>query len=412
MDFDSCFGTREPPPTPKPFPRSISTVYGLLDSDGGKLGLHEQEINYKEDARWDGHPIEALAFEGGGTKGATFGGALKRLEEAKLLAGITFVAGTSAGSQVASLVAFGFSADEVTDILANAPWDKLLDDSFGCFRDMYRLMTEYGFYRGDFLQDFLDTQYQKKSGKPLATFEELYALTGTHLKVGVISIKEREFKMLDHLTNPEMPVAVAVRASSALPMIFTAVRYGGDTYVDGGLLGNLPTFAFPGKKLLGLDLVSNEDWVLLRGQTLNLPKGPAGHFGTLSSMVINNAQLGRKHAQQIGVAEANAKCAGQQGPLSRPLARVALGRPKRTIVDVIELSTGDAPTLDRELTPERINLMLAAGYIAVDKYLTGLVRRSSKDELALGPKSTGEVPRHFIRRHARKAALRELLGWS
>ena len=55
------------------------------------------------------------AFQGGGAKGIAYAGALKALEERGY--GFKAVAGTSAGSIVAALVAARFTSSEVADLI-------------------------------------------------------------------------------------------------------------------------------------------------------------------------------------------------------------------------------------------------------------------------------------------------------
>jgi predicted acylesterase/phospholipase RssA len=136
--------------------------------------------------RWDGHRIEALAFEGGGTKGVVYGGALTRLEQAGLTEGIKCVAGTSAGSQSAALFAFGYTGDEVVKVLGAAPWDKLLDRTFGLIRNINRLVNRFGVFKGDFLEAYIDELLEAKCGLKNCTFAQAFARTGVHLKVGVV----------------------------------------------------------------------------------------------------------------------------------------------------------------------------------------------------------------------------------
>ena len=99
-------------------------------------------------------------FEGGGVKGVALIGALKRLEEE----GIEFgsVAGTSAGAIAAALVAVGYKAEEIKDIL----WNKNFCDfaNIGIFKkkgfwgvlhlisyllSLFRLSAGYGIFSTD-----------------------------------------------------------------------------------------------------------------------------------------------------------------------------------------------------------------------------------------------------------------------
>ena len=56
-----------------------------------------------------------LVFEGGGAKGLAFVGALRALEERNVKPGRLM--GTSAGAFMATLVAAGFSADKLEEVL-------------------------------------------------------------------------------------------------------------------------------------------------------------------------------------------------------------------------------------------------------------------------------------------------------
>ena len=49
---------------------------------------------------------------------------------------------------------------------------------------------------------------------------------------------------LDHVSHPDMPVALAVHASSAIPFFYQPVLYEGKLYVDGGAIRNLPWDGF------------------------------------------------------------------------------------------------------------------------------------------------------------------------
>ena len=59
----------------------------------------------------------SLVLEGGGIKGIAHVGALQALKEKGLYDTIKHVAGTSAGSQVATLYASGFSQSEIREIV-------------------------------------------------------------------------------------------------------------------------------------------------------------------------------------------------------------------------------------------------------------------------------------------------------
>lgn len=76
-----------------------------------------------------------LVFEGGGVKGIAYVGALGELESRGLLDDVERVAGTSAGSIVATLLALDYSVSEMWEILWSLDFRDFLDDSTGMVRD-------------------------------------------------------------------------------------------------------------------------------------------------------------------------------------------------------------------------------------------------------------------------------------
>ena len=61
--------------------------------------------------------IKNLALKGGGVKGIAYVGALKELEKASIYDGIEKVSGTSAGALVAGMIAVGYSADKIEELM-------------------------------------------------------------------------------------------------------------------------------------------------------------------------------------------------------------------------------------------------------------------------------------------------------
>ncbi|RME57018.1 MAG: hypothetical protein D6790_13950, partial [Caldilineae bacterium] len=93
--------------------------------------------------RW---PFENLCFEGGGSKGIAYCGALKVLEEEGIHPDHTRrIAGTSSGSMFATLVAVGWTADELADLLFATDLVGLMRDArFGRLSEVVNLFTIQG----------------------------------------------------------------------------------------------------------------------------------------------------------------------------------------------------------------------------------------------------------------------------
>src|SRR5919199_3152228 len=110
--------------------------------------------------------IDAV-FEGGGVKGIGLVGAISVIEEN----GYQFVnvAGTSAGAIVASLVAAGYQAAEVRQILMDLDFNRLIDPSLlgriPLIGPAFEELTELGLYEGDYFENFMRDLLAKRGVK-------------------------------------------------------------------------------------------------------------------------------------------------------------------------------------------------------------------------------------------------------
>ena len=209
-----------------------------------------------------------LVMEGGGIRGIAYGGALLELEQRGVLAGLVRVGGTSAGAIQAALLAVGYSAQEIIDVVNATPVQRLNDGRFIFFGGTHRLVKEYGWYRGDEFSTYLGELVARKTNNAHLTLGELHALalkepgryrdlytTGTNLT-------QQQVQVFSHETTPTMRVADAVRISMSIPLYFRAVLLDAENnvitgtpapgqpvqvLVDGGLLANYPVnlFDFP-----------------------------------------------------------------------------------------------------------------------------------------------------------------------
>ena len=158
-------------------------------------------------------PRVALALGGGAARGFAHIGVIEVLEENGIHPDI--VTGTSAGSFVAAMYAAGRSGKELEAIALNLDESRLTDWSF----------PGRGMIRGTALADYVREQVGNRS------FDQLkipLGIVATDLDSG----KPILFRRGD--------VGTAVRASSAVPAVFTPVRIGTHEYVDGGLTSPVP----------------------------------------------------------------------------------------------------------------------------------------------------------------------------
>ncbi|MCP5270353.1 MAG: patatin-like phospholipase family protein [Burkholderiaceae bacterium] len=158
-------------------------------------------------------PRIGLALGGGATRGFAHIGVIQVLEEAGIRPDL--VAGTSAGSLVAALWASGHDGTALARLGASMAESTIADWGF----------PGRGLLRGDALARYVRDQ---TGGRPIERMPRPLGIVATDLDSG------------DAVLFRRGDTGLAVRASSAVPAIFTPVGIGGREYVDGGLVAPVP----------------------------------------------------------------------------------------------------------------------------------------------------------------------------
>lgn len=176
-----------------------------------------------------------LCLSGGSVKGMMYTGMLKYFEENEIiLEYLNEIVGTSIGAFAALLIVLGYTSNELQDLFFNMNLDDLKDVS------LEYLETGYGFDNGEKINNLIKFVISNKDFDPNITFIELYNNTKITLACSSYNISKKIGVFFDHISNPDMPVYLAIRCSMNLPLVFCAVNYQSDYYVDGGLVCNLP----------------------------------------------------------------------------------------------------------------------------------------------------------------------------
>ena len=158
-------------------------------------------------------PRLGLALGGGAARGFAHIGVIQVLEENGIK--VDLVAGTSAGSLVASLYASGKTGKEMQTLAETMDEGAITDWSFPL----------RGLIRGEALARFIR---DKTGGKGIEQMVVPLGIVATDLSDGSPIL----FRSGD--------TGTAVRASSAVPAVFQPVRIGQREYVDGGLVSPVP----------------------------------------------------------------------------------------------------------------------------------------------------------------------------
>ncbi|MCH7859659.1 MAG: patatin-like phospholipase family protein [Candidatus Marinimicrobia bacterium] len=195
--------------------------------------------------------IKNLVFEGGGVKGIAYGGALLELEAGDHLKEVTRVGGTSAGAITATLLAMGYTAQEVSDIVARTNFESFADNTRGVIRDALRLIRQFGFNKGDAFRKWIGQLIAERTGNARITFGEHHRWARDQgfpdLYVVGTNLSRQRAEVFSHERDDtrDMEVRQAVRISMSIPLYYRAVRTSeGDVMVDGGVTWNYPVDLF------------------------------------------------------------------------------------------------------------------------------------------------------------------------
>ncbi len=194
----------------------------------------------------DGEPIGVhLSLEGGGGKGKRYGAMVAEMYEAGVVP--TSLSGSSAGAIAAAFAATG-AGPEALQALAKDP-------RLGKLYDFDLDLNDGGIFNGEKAFELFDQELRRMTGitdRPV-TFADLKVplqiLSAKTYDSAAgpdgIPAKDRIF-VFSQETTPDTPVALAVRASMAIPAAFEPVQMVDPTtgrrvhLVDGGALDNLP----------------------------------------------------------------------------------------------------------------------------------------------------------------------------
>lgn len=181
-------------------------------------------------------PRKYLVLSGGGIKGISHIGALKRLEEKNLLIlnKLEGIAGTSVGALLGMLIVLGYTIDEIWDFVYNLDMSNLLKPDFLIF------FTKYGIDTGQIIYDLIEDILVKKTGTKHINFHDLYELTKIDFTVVGACLTTKDVVYYSHTHTPYFKVSTAIRISISVPGLFIPVTIGKNVYLDGAMINNYP----------------------------------------------------------------------------------------------------------------------------------------------------------------------------
>merc|ERR1712216_219580 len=89
-----------------------------------------------------------------------------------------------------------------------------------CGPKYVHLWQHFGLYEGEILLNYLEKKIAEKTQQERYTLGQLFKDKGIWLRLGVCNVTTGRFEFLDYKTHPNMPIALAARASSSIPVVF------------------------------------------------------------------------------------------------------------------------------------------------------------------------------------------------
>ncbi|GAB4116880.1 MAG: patatin-like phospholipase family protein [Acidobacteriota bacterium] len=221
----------------------------LLSAGPGLLWLATALVPFLEPglaAPASARPKVALVLGGGGARGVAHVGVLRWLEQNRVP--VDMVIGTSMGGLIGGTFAMGWTPDEIQALIESLDWDELFSSTPPYTYLTYRRKEDSSDYTTRF-------ELGWKKG-PIAP-ARLNAGHFIGLLVDRLAIPYYDIPDFDALPTPfrcvatdletgeqvvfsRGPLNLALRATMAIPGVFSAVEHEGRLLVDGGVLNNVP----------------------------------------------------------------------------------------------------------------------------------------------------------------------------
>lgn len=356
-----------------------------------------------------------LVFEGGGAKGMAFAGALEVFSKA----GHTHrrIVGTSAGAITAMLTGAGYTPDDLTtectktDPATGKPvfatfMDAPVDGDFSAemvencetltllraagfalpglalmekeiikallhvelYRELFSFNECGGFYAGDAALTWIRQRLVAKGMAAGITWAEFAKATGNDVSVVTTNTTAKEMTVLNARTAPDCPVAESVRMSMSIPFVWREMIWQtgwgkymgrdltGNIFVDGGVLSNFP---------LRLVTDASADVVAIMGKT-----DPNG-AGTLGLYLDGKTPV--PGAEVSDTVRPRLRLADRVTNLIDTLTDSSdLAVMRDYASSICRLPVGGYGTTEFRMSPERQQLLINSGRVAMQAYLKNL----------------------------------------
>tara|TARA_B100001123_G_C15308454_1_gene1023511 strand:+ start:18 stop:1127 length:1110 start_codon:yes stop_codon:yes gene_type:complete len=176
--------------------------------------------------------ITTLVFSGGGTKGISFIGAIKYLEELDILKNINKYIASSIGSVIATFLCLGYNVNTIHRLIHQLDLTLLQDINL---HSIMNFTCNFGIDNGNNFMKLIKIIIKKKTGNEDITLKELFHFTNKVIVITGTCLNNSSTYFFDYKKNPNMKLCEAIRISTCFPLYFHCCTYDNKIFVDGAL---------------------------------------------------------------------------------------------------------------------------------------------------------------------------------
>lgn len=209
----------------------------------------------------------ALVLGAGASRGFSHIGVLKVLESNSLP--IHMIIGTSAGSFVGSLSAYGFNAFQLQKIALEIEKSDIIDVT----------IPDNGFVKGELLEAYVNRMLRNT---PIEKLRLPFYAVATDVSTG------------QEVVFGSGNTGMAVRASCAVPGVFRPVRFDNKTYIDGGVVSPVAVDAarrFGATVVIAVDISSDLDNRVPEGTIDTILQAVNIMYAKIAAAALNRADV-------------------------------------------------------------------------------------------------------------------------
>tara|TARA_R110002074_G_scaffold357655_1_gene529900 strand:+ start:265 stop:1125 length:861 start_codon:yes stop_codon:yes gene_type:complete len=182
----------------------------------------------------------SLYLTSGGTHGYSMLGSIHVLEKLNMINKIRKYIGVSVGSLISLLLILKYKSCEIFKIFISEDIEDIyFNYEFESENLILNLIKDHGMSEGNSINRILQIFLKERHLKTNITFKELYEFNNIEFIVIAANVTKNRLEYFSHILTPDVNVLLAIKASSAIPMMFKPIKYNNDTLIDGAFYNSI-----------------------------------------------------------------------------------------------------------------------------------------------------------------------------